>query len=919
MADASTISVLIRAKDELSGTLQNIEGRMGRLTNNIAKHRRTIGMAMTGIGAAGLGGFGVAVKAASDLEESINAVNVVFGTGAKRILEFGKTSSQSAGLSNSSFNQLSATIGALLKDVGLPMDEVAGMVTNLTVRSADMASVMNTDVEDALSAVNQALRGETEAIRKYTGDVTEAALEQFALAEGIQKSVKDMNEQEKRLLRLSVILRDTDKFAGDFANTSESLANTMRRNAASTEDMSAAIGKALLPAVTDMMLIIGPIIHSIAEWAQANPGLTKGIVMVTAAMFALMVPMGMLIMSATALNIAMAPVTLTILAIGAVVVAAIVIWKKWDDMSTKLKVTIGLVALALGPVTAIVFGLIAAVKGIIYVKNNWDLILNKLKLKFIDFQLGIEKIRLALGKWLGMSKEQEARIRENIKSLEANKKAAVETQREIIKAMNAGATAVEATTSAIEDDWEGTTRVIVDGVEEQVAAHDSVQQSITNTADTYKEQSKVMDEATQKRLFHEEMLTRIYGEQFHIRLDQRQKHNDNLYLLNLEQERNEQKLADAMAKIKEGLKRQEDERIESINKTLDAEREVQQEVLRLNEEKLKNQERLRADWAKVGEAFDETLNKWKAGSFQTSDVVSAWATAMNTNTDAVQDRLAGLEVETSNVHAVLEAFARETGHDFFEWAEKTGLAIQKNIDKLTEFEKLTGVKSPLHGMAKVLDDESMTYEERLAERRKGTMFDPKVKAGFDAMGLTGSDFADYAREAIRKGSGADIFGSREFGIEKITEEGKRIVEASHRITSGVSASEIRRAANDAMSKGEDPFKAAVSVANTQMNEQIKEISEKGLDIATHSASGIPKKAGGGFAGGLTLVGERGPELVSLPGGSFVHPNGTGPRGQVNNFVFNGAVYGVEEIREVVVEAVRDHAIAGGFAGVFAEA
>lgn len=35
---------------------------------------------------------------------------------------------------------------------------------------------------------------------------------------------------------------------------------------------------------------------------------------------------------------------------------------------------------------------------------------------------------------------------------------------------------------------------------------------------------------------------------------------------------------------------------------------------------------------------------------------------------------------------------------------------------------------------------------------------------------------------------------------------------------------------------------------------------------------IPKRAAGGPASGLTLVGERGPELVSLPGGSYVHSN-----------------------------------------------
>ena len=83
--------------------------------------------------------------------------------------------------------------------------------------------------------------------------------------------------------------------------------------------------------------------------------------------------------------------------------------------------------------------------------------------------------------------------------------------------------------------------------------------------------------------------------------------------------------------------------------------------------------------------------------------------------------------------------------------------------------------------------------------------------------------------------------------------------------------------------------------------------------------GLKHMANGGISqGGLTVVGERGPELVSLPGGSRVYPNGSGPGGGMT-FHFHGAVYGVDDLQRVVVEAVRDHAISGGFAGVFAEA
>jgi hypothetical protein len=72
-----------------------------------------------------------------------------------------------------------------------------------------MASVFNTDVDDAMSAINQALRGETEAIRRYAGDVTDATLQTYLLSQGIEKNVTEMTQQEKRLLRVDVIMAQT--------------------------------------------------------------------------------------------------------------------------------------------------------------------------------------------------------------------------------------------------------------------------------------------------------------------------------------------------------------------------------------------------------------------------------------------------------------------------------------------------------------------------------------------------------------------------------------------------------------------------------------------------------------------------------------------------------------------------------------
>lgn len=235
------------------GDLENEMDRTQKTTNTLSGRfkqlKTTVIAAAAVIGYQLARAFRFAVNAASDLVESTNAVNVVFGEASKTVLEFGRNAAHAVGLSTAEFNQLSAQTGALLKDTGLSLEEVANETIKLTVRAADLASVYNTDVKDALSAINQAIRGETEAIRRYTGDVTDATLEQYALANGIESTVAEMSQQEKRLLRVRVLMDQTNDVAGDFDKTSANLANRMRVLRAQSTNVAAQLGTSLLPAL----------------------------------------------------------------------------------------------------------------------------------------------------------------------------------------------------------------------------------------------------------------------------------------------------------------------------------------------------------------------------------------------------------------------------------------------------------------------------------------------------------------------------------------------------------------------------------------------------------------------------------------------------------------------------------------------
>lgn len=132
------------------------------------------------------------IQDASNLGESINAVNVVFGESAVKLHDFAKNSAESVGLSERAFNQLATPLGAMLKGTGMSMDEVADKTIELTKRASDMASVYNVDVEEAMTAISAALRGEMEPIRKFGVTLDQNSIEAKAFSMGLTKNAVDM-------------------------------------------------------------------------------------------------------------------------------------------------------------------------------------------------------------------------------------------------------------------------------------------------------------------------------------------------------------------------------------------------------------------------------------------------------------------------------------------------------------------------------------------------------------------------------------------------------------------------------------------------------------------------------------------------------------------------------------------------------
>ena len=260
---AGSRDLLIRLLGDSSGmkkALDDADGAVGKHDLSLKNLAGTIGSTYA---VAKVVEFGKAsVNAASDLSESINAVNVTFGESAGGILKLGEAAATAVGLSNAEFNGLAVQFAGFAQTVAGERGNVVGTMEELTVRVADFASVMNLDVPEAARIFQSALSGETEPIRKFGIDLSAAAVEAYAFSNGIADAGSKLSETEKVQARYGLLMQSTAKVHGDFANTSDGLANQQRILKATFADMTAQIGTALVPVMQE---VVG-VATTLVEW-----------------------------------------------------------------------------------------------------------------------------------------------------------------------------------------------------------------------------------------------------------------------------------------------------------------------------------------------------------------------------------------------------------------------------------------------------------------------------------------------------------------------------------------------------------------------------------------------------------------------------------------------------------------------------
>ena len=273
--DSRTLEILLKARDDASKVLGNASKNADKSFGSIGGSIKKLAVAAGGIYAVKQVGdfFMGTVDAASDLNETLSKSDVVFGKYSKDIIAMGDKAAESMGLSKEAAIGAAATYGNLMVSLKLPQKESAKMSESLVQLAGDLASFNNVDPTVALDALRSGLVGETEPLKKFGVNMNEATLKEKALAMGLVKSTKEvLPAAVKAQAAYALIMEQTATAQGDYARTSDGVANSQRTIAAMWQDMRAEVGASIAPVFQQLLGFAKDILPTVGKALTAMGG-----------------------------------------------------------------------------------------------------------------------------------------------------------------------------------------------------------------------------------------------------------------------------------------------------------------------------------------------------------------------------------------------------------------------------------------------------------------------------------------------------------------------------------------------------------------------------------------------------------------------------------------------------------------------
>ncbi len=304
---------------------------------------------------------GAMIKLASDMQETMNKVEVSFGKSTQTVLDWSKTSIKSMGLAQQTALDSAALYGDMATGMGFAQAQAAEMATSLTQLGADLASFKNISNDMAQTALKSIFTGETESLKGLGIVMTEVNLQQYGLANGMLKMVaankkgsksrvqriSELSQLEQVMLRYNYVMAMTKNAHGDFERTGGGAANQTRMFQENLKELGVTFGTYLLPYFTKTVIQLNELL---VKFGQLSPKTQKTILIIaglSAVLGPLAIVLGSLITALTTIYGALTVLAPLIPAIAAAAAGAAAPFIAWAGAIMGVVAALGALGIAL--------------------------------------------------------------------------------------------------------------------------------------------------------------------------------------------------------------------------------------------------------------------------------------------------------------------------------------------------------------------------------------------------------------------------------------------------------------------------------------------------------------------------------------------------------------------------------------------
>lgn len=231
--------------------------KSGKSIDNIANKLQKLGKSILSIAVISKIGTLIsgAISEMNNYIEANNLFSVSMGSYYEEAYDWANKVNDKLGIDPAEFMKAEGIFMAMARGLGITNEQAYKLSKGMTELSYDLSSFMNIPIEEALTKMKSALAGEIEPLRAVGISVTQATLQEKALALGITENVNAMTDAEKSLLRYKVILDSMKNMGavGDLAKTIESPANALRILQMQLTQLARAIGSLFIPILTQVL------------------------------------------------------------------------------------------------------------------------------------------------------------------------------------------------------------------------------------------------------------------------------------------------------------------------------------------------------------------------------------------------------------------------------------------------------------------------------------------------------------------------------------------------------------------------------------------------------------------------------------------------------------------------------------------